>query len=152
MDRTLCEDVRGEENRRTLWTEPTRFKKTKARFAACCLLENMLRQLKLPANANPPSKRKPIRASSHQTTPPAMQPPSVPYRRTSAQVADPTNQSMPSYQNQSQHHTAQHDTSQTDNLGHLTASPYPGGLVTSIPEQMYYQEQQSSQSKSNTSS
>ncbi len=108
--------------------------------------------LTLPANANPPSKRKQIRASSHQTTPPAMQQPSVPYRRNSAQVADPTNQNMPSYQNQPQQHTVQQATSQIDNLAHLTASPYQGGLVTSIPEQMYYQEQQSSQSKSNTAS
>ena len=108
--------------------------------------------LTLPANANPQSKRKPTRASSHQTTPPGMQPPSVPYRRNSAQVADPTKQNMPSYQNQPQQHTVQQDTSQTDNLAHLTASPYQGGLVTSIPEQMYYQEQQSLQSKSNTAS
>ena len=104
--------------------------------------------LTLPASANPPSKRKPTRASSHQTTPPAMQPPSLPYRRNSAQVADPTNQNMPSYQNQPQQHTVQQDTSRTD-LTHLTASPYQGGLVTLIPEQLYYQEQQSSQSKSN---
>jgi hypothetical protein len=81
-----------------------------------------------------------------------MQPPSMPYRSNSAQVADITNQNMPSYQNQPAQQTVQQDTFRMDNLAHLAATAYQGGLVTPIPGQMYYQEQQSSQGRCNTAS
>jgi hypothetical protein len=122
-------------------------RKRKQGLAECCLLGKCT-SLTLPANANPSSKRRPIRASSKQATSPPMQPPSVPYRSNSAQ--DTTNQNMPSYQNQPAQQTVQEDTFRMDNLAHL-ATAYQGGLVTPIPGQMYYQEQQSSPGKCNHS-
>jgi hypothetical protein len=125
-------------------------RKRKRGLAECCLLGKCA-SLTLPANANPSSKRKAIRASSNQAPSPAMQPPSVPYRSNSAQVADTANQNMPSYQNQPAQQTVREATFRMDNLAHLATTTYQGGLVTPIPGQMYYQEQQSSPGKCNHS-
>lgn len=65
-----------------------------------------------------------VEATANQATTPAMQPPSAPYRRNSAQVADVMNQNMPSYQNQPAQQTVQQDTFRMDNLAHLATTAY----------------------------